>query len=372
MFYSLVAIGCAALLSPSWAFNGARVAPSRSAPMMAVSTEAPAITQSESPDFYWQFRLDRLVSKKGADLAYAAKNYPDSSSSKALYDAYYLDLTLQGKMENFDWAAEKEISDSEWLTIYKYICNWTKDVAKASSDAKLPENDFDLLKQFYPSVDMRDLETPFGESEVGQNFPYKNMKEMLGAASAGKLQVAKFAGVTSLDAVEAKKQVADLKASTLAKVEAIYADTLAYAKNPLPDDAAKKHYQELKAQLASFPQSPSEWTKFRANFEKEVDEMAKLAGKQEDEHHHHDDNYVSPAKEFEMKYGRNLDEMQERFNRFKADPNGFLESSIIEKYGSAGLSVWKKSQEFSEKMSTLSEAEKSATEKSFADFLKQI
>jgi hypothetical protein len=73
-----------------------------------------------------------------------------------------------------------------------------------------------------------------------------------------------------------------------------------------------------------------------------------------------------------MKYGRNLDEMQERFNRFKADPNGFLEASIVEKYGASGLSVWKKSQEFSAKMSTLSEAEKSATEKSFADFLKQV
>jgi hypothetical protein len=212
MFYSLVAIGCAALLAPSSAFNGARVAPSRSAPMMtAVATEAAAIAQSESPDFYWQFRLDRLVSKKGADLSFAAKNYPDSISPKALYDAYYLDLTLQGKMENFDWSAEKEINDSEWQIIYKYICNWTKDVAKASSSAKLPENDFDLLKQFYPSVDMRDLETPFVESEVGQNFPYKNMKEMLGAASAGTLKVPKFEGVTSLDAVEAKKQLQILR-----------------------------------------------------------------------------------------------------------------------------------------------------------------
>lgn len=372
MFYSLVALGCAALLAPTFAFNGARVAPSRSAPMMSVATEASVISQVESPDFYWQFRLDRLVSKKGADLAYSAKNYADSISPKALYDAYYLDLTLQGKMENFDWSAEKDISDSEWQTIYKYICNWTKDAAKASSNVKVPENDFDLLKQFYPSVDLRELETPFGESEVGKNFPYKNMKELLGAASAGTLNLPKFAGATSLDAVEAKKQLADLKASTMAKVDAIYADALSFAKNPLPDDASKKHYQELKVQLSSFPQSPSEWSTFRANFDKEVDEMAKLAGKTEDEHHHHDENHVSPAKEFEMKYGRNLDEMQERFNRFKADPTGFLEASIVEKYGAAGLGVWKKSQEFSEKMSTLSEAEKSATEKSFADFLKQV
>ena len=72
-----------------------------------------------------------------------------------------------------------------------------------------------------------------------------------------------------------------------------------------------------------------------------------------------------------MKYGRNLDEMQERFNKYKANPEAFLESSILEKFGAAGLSLWKKSQEFSAKMGTMSDAEKSSTEKAFADFLKQ-
>ena len=100
--------------------------------------------------------------------------------------------------------------------------------------------------------------------------------------------------------------------------------------------------------------------------------MARLASKPDDHHHHHgdgDDNHVSPAQEFQQKYGRNLDEMQERMNAFKADPEGFMEKSIIEKYGKAGLDVWKKSQEFSNNMSVMSEADKKAAEKAFSDFL---
>mmetsp|Transcript_35523 Transcript_35523/g.36192 ORF Transcript_35523/g.36192 Transcript_35523/m.36192 type:complete len:374 (-) Transcript_35523:160-1281(-) len=371
MFYSLVAIGCAALLTPTWGFMSARVFSSgRAAPLM-VATEQSSIVAVDAPDFYWQFRLDRLVSKKGADLAYSAKNYEDCVGSKALYDAYYLDLTLQGKMENFDWAAEKEISDSEWLTIYRYICNWSSETSKKASISadSLPANDFDLLKAFYPSVDMRALDTPFAVDEVGANFPYKNMKELLGAASAGTLKVPGFDKVDSLDSSEARAALAKLKDSAMSKVDAVYEKAMSQAKNPLPDAEAVSHYKELRSKLATFPQSAAEWKTFRANFEKEVDEMARLAGKNEDEHHHGAD-HVSPAKEFEMKYGRNLDEMQERFNKYKADPEGFLEASIIEKFGPQGLSVWKKSQEFSAKMSTMSEDDKASTEKAFADFLK--
>jgi hypothetical protein len=52
------------------------------------------------------------------------------------------------------------------------------------------------------------------------------------------------------------------------------------------------------------------------------------------------------------------------------DPVGFLESSIVEKYGKSGLDVWKKSQEFSEKLALLSEADKTAAESAFSNFLK--
>eukprot|EP01041_Mallomonas_annulata_P005583 gene5583-11253_t len=379
MFYAIVAVVCGALITPTGAFSVGKACSSRthSAALMSTATAVKPIVQQESPDFYWQFRLDRLASKKGGELAFSAKNYPDCQGSRAQYDAYYLDLTLQGKMENFDWAAEKEVNDSEWQQIYKYICNWTSTVSKTTKmdTNSLPTNDFDLLTQFYPSVDMRGLEAPFSPSEVGANFPYANMKQMLGAAAEGKLNIPGFQGTTSLDTSDAQAKVTALKTSTMAKLDAIHADALSFAKNALPDETAKKHYQELRAQLATFPQSPAEWSKFRANFENEVDEMARLAGKKEDEHHghhdEHDDSHMTPAKEFEMKYGRNLDEMQERFNRYKTDPQGFLEASILEKFGSAGLSVWKKSQEFSSTMSSMSEADKSSTEKAFADFLKQ-
>jgi len=112
---------------------------------------------------------------------------------------------------------------------------------------------------------------------------------------------------------------------------------------------------------------------YRANFEKELEEMALLAAKKEDEHHHHDEseaNHVTPAQEFEMKYGKNLDEMQERMNKYSANPEGFLEACILEKFGKAGLDIWKQSQEISAKFELMSESEKSSTEKEFSDFLK--
>ena len=120
---------------------------------LAATTAAPAATIREiaAPDFYWQYRLARLVEKKGAELAYDPANYPEMKSDKDLYDAYYLDLTLQGKMDGFDWRAEKEINDSEWKKIYKSICAWTQKTAKEnkSDTSNLPSNDFDLLKQFW-------------------------------------------------------------------------------------------------------------------------------------------------------------------------------------------------------------------------------
>ena len=176
------------------------------------------IKEISAPDFYWQFRLDRLVGKKGGDLTFDAGSYPEAKSAKDQYDAYYLDLTLNGKLANFDWMAEKEVSDSEWLSIYKSICKWTADTAKNNkpSTDNLPASDFDLLKQFYPTLDMRDLDTAFVPEEVGDNFPYKNMKEMLAAAMDGKLSVPGYSSssVTSLEATEVRAELKALTDST--------------------------------------------------------------------------------------------------------------------------------------------------------------
>ena len=345
-----------------------------------VSTASRTIAAVDAPDFYWKYRLDRLSSKKNAELSLVESNYPEAHNAKDLYDAYYLDLTLQGKMDGFDWVAEKEVSDSEWISIYKNICQWSSSTVKANKpdNNNLPSSDFDLLKQFYPQLNFRDLETPFSSDEVGEKFPYSNMKEMLSAAVNGKLSVPGYSAtsVSSLEATEIRKELTSIKEASMKKVDSIYADTMSYAKNPFPDAEAKTHYQALKKKLADFPQSPAAWTTFRSNMEKEIDEMARLASKKEDEHHGHghgeeDAHHVSPAQEFEAKYGRNLDAMQERMNKFKTNPEGFLEASILEKYGKNGLDVWKKSQEFSAKMSVMSEADKAATEGKFTSFLNQ-
>jgi len=339
--------------------------------------EADVMKAQECPDFYWQYRLDRLVSKKGGDLPYNPSAYPDVKGAKALYDAYYLDLTLSGKLAGFDWMAEKDISDSEWLSIYRSICQWSQTTAKANkpSTSNLPANDFDLLKQFYPQLNFRDLETNFVADEVGSNFPYANMKEMLGAALAGKLSVPGYSAdsVKSLEATEVRATLKTLETNTMKKIDAIYEDALKFAGNPFPDEQAKKHYQALRTKLADFPQGAAGWAAYREKMEREVDEMAKLASKPEDPHHHHgdDDHGPSPAEEFEKKYGKNLDEMQERMIKYKADPEKFLENSILEKYGKNGLDIWKKSQEFSSQMSVMSESDKANAEKKFADFLKQ-
>jgi len=342
----------------------------------AVETKA-SIGIKQSPDFYWQFRLDRLTSKKNIDLFFSAKNYPEASSPKELYDAYYLDLTLQGKLSGFDWKAEKEISDSEWLSIYKSISKWSVETAKENKPDtnNLPSNDFDLLKQFYPQLEFRDLETPFIADEVGASFPYSNMKDLLSAAANGKLNIPGSKPSTTIDASEAKAALAELKTKSMAKVDAIYQDTLKFAQTAFPDEQSRAHYKALQKKLGDFPQGAQGWAKFRANMDKEVDEMARLAAKKEDPHHGHEEHgdehhAPSPAQEFQAKYGLSLDELQETMSRFKANPEGFLEASIVEKHGRNGLDVWKKSQEFAALYAKSSAAEIAAAESAFTEFLK--
>ena len=280
-------------------------------------------------------------------------------------------------MEGFDWVAEKEIGDSEWLAIYKNICDWSSKTVKANKPdtSNLPASDFDLLKQFYPQLNFRELDAPFAVEEVGKNFPYRSMKDMLTAAMKGSLAVPGYdsKSITSLDAGDVRKDLNALKEKTMKNLDAVYEDVKAFASNPFPDEESRKHYKSLSAKLADFPQTPSDWNNYRAKMDKEVDEMARLASKPDDHHHHEEGeaDHVSPAQEFEQKYGRNLEEMQERMNKYKSDPEGFLEASILEKFGKNGLDIWKKSQEFSANMSVMSDSDKAAAEKAFSDFLKK-
>merc|ERR1719453_582498 len=164
IYQSVIAAACLFSAADAYGFSG-RIPSIRTASRMEMSTvTAPdAIQAASAPDFYWQYRLDRLVGKKGSELPYSSDNYPEGEGSRGQYDAYYLDLTLQGKMEGFDWRGEKEISDDEWMTIYNQICKWSQEnYAENKPDmSNLPENDFDLLKKFYPQLNMRDLSASF-------------------------------------------------------------------------------------------------------------------------------------------------------------------------------------------------------------------
>ena len=88
---------CVAFLLPlamSFTWTKPTIHQSRALNMATVADRSLAVV--ESPDFYWEYRLERLASKFGSDVKYSASNYPDVSGFKDLYDAYYLDLTLQG------------------------------------------------------------------------------------------------------------------------------------------------------------------------------------------------------------------------------------------------------------------------------------
>lgn len=286
-----------------------------------------------------------------------------------------ISLGLQGKLKGFNWTEDKKISDGEWFSIYKSITEWTQDVSKKqkANSNNVPENDFDLLKQFYPELNYRDLETNFVPTEVGPNFPYNNLKELFGAAANGKLSISAPSGTPNLEATETRKKLAALKETAIKRVDAAYAKVMKYAEQTLPDEEAKKHYQTMKKKLADNPQGASAWAAQRANLEKDIDEMARFAARRVDEHHHHEGEgeHLSPAEEFEKKYGMNLDQLQETFNRFKADPNAFLETSIMSKFGRNGVDIWNKSQEFAAKYKALSPAERAAAETKYIEFLNQ-
>jgi hypothetical protein len=327
----------------------------------------------EAPDFYWKFRLERLVDKKGKELSFNEASYPEVKGYKDLYDSYYLDLTLQNKLVDFDREAEQKITESDWLSIYKSICQWSSKMARKTKvdPSALPENDIDLVKMFFPNLDTRDLDADLDQDAFGDAFPYKNMKELFHAASTGTLKIQPDAGyldkVSSspaegksplvLDMSEGRRQLEELKNESLAALEIARDEALALARNPFPDDLARQHYREMKMKLDALPSTPAQWEAYEADMLSRIDEMAKFASRrveEEGEHHeHHDDHAdgqhakpvrLTPAEEFQNKYGRNLDEVMDNLSKYKADPDGFLEASILSSYGKKGVETWRKIQ----------------------------
>jgi hypothetical protein len=344
--------------------------------MSTATQEKNVLATIEAPDFYWKFRLERLASTRTGDLIFSESSYPGVSGYKDLYDCYYLDLVIQGKLEGFDWEEEKKVTDSEWLKIYSDIAQWTTVTTKEKrpTTATLPKSDFDLLKAFYPYLNFRDLETPLNKLEVGENFPYRTTKDMMSAAVIGDLNVPGYsASSVTLDAAEAKKAVAALKERAMAKMETLFQETLVYANSDFPDDKSKVHYKALAVKLADIPKTPAELATYNAKMTAEVDDMVSLLAVKEEEHHGHDEEHSEPsaAELFEAKYGKSLEDMMMRQAAYKSDPVGYMEASIIEQHGKTGLDMWKKSQEFSEKLSVMSAADKLAAETLFSDFLKK-
>jgi hypothetical protein len=85
------------LLPAAMAFIGGKPIINAVRPVNMVSVaQQKAFTTIDAPDFYWEYRLERLSSKFSSEIKFSPSNYPDVSGFKDLYDAYYLDLTLQG------------------------------------------------------------------------------------------------------------------------------------------------------------------------------------------------------------------------------------------------------------------------------------
>lgn len=312
------------------------------------------------PDFYWKYRLDRLVSKKGSELQFQEANYPEVTGFKDLYYSYYLDLSFQNKLVSFDVEAEQQVTDEEWLKIFKSICQWSSKAASKNKfdPATLPSNDFELVKMLYPNANMRELEEPLKEEEYGVDFPYKNLKDMYSAARKGTLSIPGYSTNSPenyiLDVSEARQALAELKERTLAELDATLEECKALVLNPFPDETARIHYQKLRERLAALPQSDEEWVVHRARKLALVEEMATVVSRRVPEeqllaHEHHEEEHASssppiptPAEDLQTKYGKNIEVLAQDFAKFKNNPTGYLETFLTERVGKTVSDVWKR------------------------------
>jgi hypothetical protein len=283
------------------------------------------------------------------------------------------------------------------LGIYKSICQWSAKVArKAKIDpSALPENDVDLLKVFFPSLDTRELDIDLDKDAFGDDFPYKNMKELFHAASTGTLKVQPDASYLTgsnsdvkgtlsqqvVDMSEARRKLDELKRESFAALEAARDEALAWARDPFPDELARQHYREMKTQLDALPSTSAEWDTYEVDMMNRIDEMASVASRRvpegEGEHEHHgehekDDHHavparLTPAEEFQNKYGRNLDEVMEALAKYKADPDGFLEASVLSSCGKNGVEAWRRLQAHAASLTNDEEVQK--LEQSMNDIL---
>jgi hypothetical protein len=246
----------------------------------------------DAPDFYWIYRAEKLSSRFGRRTPFKLDDYRGLTGEQA-FDCYLAILKSSNSLPASYNVYTEKVTDEEWNRIWARQVEWMDKVIDANplTTDTLPKNDFDLLKQFYPYLDFTDLETPFTSEEVGENFPYKNLKDLFAAASEEKLDIPGFnTDIDSLECPEIRKELEALKDSTLKSLAACKDKCLALARSPFPDDKAKAHYKELKEMMAGIPMTAAEKEAFKTNEEKMIAEMAAFASKEdEEEHHHHDE-----------------------------------------------------------------------------------
>ena len=377
-----------------------------------------------APDFYWKYRLERFVNKMEDNLPFDVKNYPRASGYQELYQHYLADLHFQKKLINFDWAADQDITDDENLVILDYYDDWLTEVSKKAriTEADLPANDLDLLKMFYPSLDISEFEVPFEKELIGADFPYLNLKEMFAAVDNDTFALPpSFSSSTAEDdeedgdydyatdikgeygeeegldlsaGVDVSAQVAALEVETMARLDAALANVTSYARQPYPDEEARAHYLRMRDRLVGRPQTAAEWSASRAKDERDVEEMvafssrpvasAREGGGGGDHHDHENEPAAAEAaaeaaaaarealsQEFEDRFGWRPEQAQQDFALFKANPAKFTEEMIRAKHGSGAADAWRETKgRFSERINAMSEEDKRAATERYMTLLK--
>lgn len=310
----------------------------------------------------------------GKELPFDPNNY-EPTDYEGLHDSYLLDLLFQDKLEEYYLDdEEEEITEEDWENkILEDYANWSEEVGNAEENKFIPpDDDFQLLKAVFPSLETDEFETPFSQDEA-EGIPYNNYHELFQAAARGELANSNL-GEYSLDG--ALKELETAKEKSIKRLEAIRDEMTAKAMVDFPDEIARKHYQEMRKELADLFLTDEERKKRQQDFERKVDEMARLAckSKEEHHHHHHDEHHektLSPEEEFAAKYGKRLSDIESRGSDFKSNPATFIEKTIERKFGQDGISAWRALEEAKVEKAKLSEAEAKAQELEFIEFLKR-
>lgn len=337
------------------------------------------LAEKDGPDFYWKYRLERLKKKKGSAYAFDRANYPGKKTDQELYEVYYLDLVLRGKMEGFDVHEEQLVKEEEWKEIFNEMMDWTNTVHRDIPESSLPDSPFELLETFFPELrkPLLELDSPLNDPDVH----YKTKKDMLEDAFRGKLTLPPGVGKEEIDITSLEQELDMIEADALQKVDALQNQMLAEIESSpiLLDPPALSFYQKAKEFLQNIPITTAEIQAERTKTLQRVDEMAAFVVRAEnEEHEHHHEHHegaeqkLSVAEQFKQKYGMDLIKIRERLAKFNSDSN-YLESVAMEMDGKEGLENWKEIEKtYQENYANLSETDRVNIIQNFKSFLNKL